>query len=69
MSLYKPYFIIENLPDKTVRILHNCDGSLNFRAEEIVDQKTGQYLKMAIEEGMRRRGKDIAKLLELDNDH
>lgn len=65
MTLHKPYFILENLPDKTVRVIHNCDGGLNFRAEDIVSEETGRLLKMAIEEGMRRRGKDIAKLLEI----
>jgi hypothetical protein len=66
MSLHKPYFILENLPDKTVRVLHNCNGGINFRAEDIVSAETGRLLHMAIEEGMRRRGRDFAKLLEIE---
>ena len=65
MALHKPYFILENLQDKTIRVIHNCDGDIDFRAEEIVSEETGRLLRMAIEEGMRRRGKDIAKLLEI----
>ena len=41
MTLHKPYFILENLPDKTVRVSHNCDGSIGFNAEDIVSEETG----------------------------
>ena len=65
MTLHKPYFILENLQDKTIRVIHNYDGGIDFRVEEIVSEEIGRLLRMAIEEGMRRRSKDIAKLLEI----
>lgn len=45
------------------RVLHNCNGSLNFCAERTVDEETARLIEYAIEEGKRQRSREIAALL------
>ena len=62
MSQYKPYLVCE-LRDGEYRVRHNCDGELNFCAEDKVTGETARLIQLAIEEGKRQRSKEISELL------
>ena len=65
MSLYPSYFDCEPTEDgETFRVRHNVNGSLNFTAEDKVDEKTARLIALAINEGKRRRSHEIYTLLQ-----
>lgn len=64
MGMYKPVFVLTETSEGG-RIKHNCDGSINFMAEDIVDHHTYRLLVLAIEEGKHQKAKEIVKALEL----
>jgi hypothetical protein len=62
MSLRKAFLSCDEFEGKW-RVQHNCDGGLGFCAEDNVDEKTARLILLAIEEGKRRRSKEITDLL------
>ena len=63
MSLFNPYFFIKTEDNEHFHVYHNCDGTLNFRAEAVIDPKTKRLIDMAIEEGKRQKAAEIRKAL------
>ncbi len=64
MSLHKPFFSLKT-SDEQVRAHHNCNGGISFCAiSEPLDSGTVHLIEMALEEGARRRGAEIMKLLK-----
>ena len=62
MSLYKPYFRVR-AEDDMFKVEHNCNGSLNFMATDIVDPETARLINFAMQEGARRKGGEIMDAL------
>jgi len=63
MSLHNPYFFIKTEDNEHFHVFHNCNGALNFKAIEVVDEKTKRLIDMAIEEGKRQKAQEICKAL------
>lgn len=63
MSLHKPYFFIRTEDNEHFHVFHNCDGALDFRASDIVDESTKRLLEMAIEEGKRQKAEELRRVL------
>ena len=62
MSLYTPFFRVTKT-DTGAKIVHNCDGGLNFAANDNVDEDTYRLILRAIEEGKRQKADEIKKAL------
>jgi hypothetical protein len=61
VSLYTPYlYITDTSGNKT--LYHNCDGNLNFSASRELDEDTHRLVLLAIEEGKRRKIKEIQEV-------
>ena len=65
-TLYQPYFNVIATQDGGYRVAHNCNGSLNFRVDEEINDTTANLLQFAFDEGKRQRSREIAGLLELN---
>lgn len=64
MSLNIPYFECKPREEgHLMRVRHNCNGAINFVAEDEIDDRTANLILMAIEEGKRRRSREIQDLL------
>lgn len=62
MSLHSPYFFIKESEGKNT-LCHNCNGGIGFMATEDLDDKTVRFIEMGIEEGKRRKAREIAECL------
>jgi len=58
----KPHFTCAKF-EAGFKVRHNCDGGLSFGSETYVDEATARLIEFAIEEGKRRRSREITKLL------
>ena len=63
MSLHTPYFTLRTAPNGTHTVLYNCNGNLGFTADVGVDEETARLIEFAIEEGKRRRSRELMQLL------
>lgn len=64
MSLHRAWFTLFPDPNgNTFLIEHNCDGGVGFTCRDEVDEKTARLITLALEEGQRRRSREIFDLL------
>lgn len=63
MSINKPFFFLHTSGEQ-IRACHNCNGGVSFCAtSEVLSPDMVRLIELALEEGARRRGAEIMKLL------
>jgi hypothetical protein len=62
VSPYTPYLYITDTSGNRT-LYHNYDGNLNFSASRELDEDTHRFILYAIEEGKRRKAREIREVL------
>ncbi len=66
VSLHKPFFYLRTSSTE-ITAHHNYHGELDFCASsKPLDAETVRLIELALEEGKRRRSREIAELLQGD---
>ena len=66
MPAFKPYFYIKKDENSYPAVYHNCDGQIGFTACKQVSEEIVQLIEFAIEEGKRRKNKEILSILGIN---